>query len=112
MQKEPDGQNPCWDNASRCWRGAFFQKGVIINRTGTDDYYVSLGLIGKLLVAAWKVTKLKLHRNKYAAFAVGTGRDRNCRATLISPIDLDDYEGVPTDIVSPIHLWLANSKSF
>ena len=56
------------------------------------------------------MSQLKLYRNKYCAFALGTGRDINHSVTWISPIDLDDFEVVPTDIVSSMHLWLANGN--
>ena len=57
-KSEVDPENPCWDNASRCWRGAFFQRGLVIKRIDTEESYASLGMVGSLLVAAWKGSKV------------------------------------------------------
>ena len=57
-KSEADPDNPCWDNASRCWRGAVFQRGVVINQIDTGEFYVSLGMVGSLLVAAWRASQV------------------------------------------------------
>ena len=106
-----DDGNEVWDMASRAWRGAFFKRGMIVQKKESGEYYTFLGLTGNLLVSLWKVTPIELQRKgKHIAFAVGTGENYNEKVTWASPIDLDDYEAVPCDVLGPAHLYCANGK--
>ena len=99
QNQDGDDGNAVWDAASRAWRGVFFKRGQIVQKIGTEDHYVCLGLVGHLLVLLWKVTTLKMRGQSNKAFAVGTGDNINIHPTWASPIDLDDYDAVPTTIV-------------
>ena len=55
----PDDNTP-WEMASRCWRGILFQRGLIIHKQETDEFFVSLGLMGQLMVGLWKVKPMGL----------------------------------------------------
>ena len=87
-----------------------FHTGMVIRKTGTDDYYVCIGFFGKLLVLLWKVLPMKLARGRFLAFAVGTGININTHPVWVSALELDDYEALPTTVVSPLHLYLQNGK--
>ena len=106
---EPDG---VWDVCSRVWRGVLFHTGMIIRMVSTDEYFVCLGFIGKLPVALWRVHPMKIARSAFLAFAAGTGAPEfsNSSPTLVCALDLDEFEAVPTKIVSPLQLYIANKK--
>ena len=65
---------------------------------------------------AWQVEMFDVmsrppsNRKLTKAFAVGTDALDNSQAHLINPISMDDYDAIPTKIVSPIHLWLATGR--
>ena len=44
-------------------------------------------------------------------FALGCAECRNAEATGINPLNLDNYDVLPTRTVSPFHLWLANRRT-
>ena len=56
-------------------------------------------------VVPLKVAPLKLFRGKIA-FAVGTGSSVNTSPAWCTAMDLDDYEAVPTKIISPTHMYV------
>ena len=105
-----DEKTDIWGVASKCWRGVLFRKGSVVRKVDTEDYFVVIGYLGKLLVLLWKVVHIKLCRNANMAFAVGTGHNINYRPTLVSGLDIDDYEVIPCDVVAPVAMWLANAK--
>ena len=114
-QRVPNGLPPVkpyeheepYEMASRCWRGILFRKGLIVQRQGTEEYYVSLGQMGTLLVGLWKVKPVKL-LSKKIAYVVGSGDPNfhNAVPTWVSPMDLDDFDAIPTTVISPAHMWL------
>ena len=100
----PEDDGAVWTVSSRVWRGVLFHTGMVIRKTGTDDYYVCIGFIGKLLVLLWKVLPMKLARGRFLAFAVGTGININTHPVWVSAMELDDYDALPTTVISPLHL--------
>ena len=103
----PDG---VWDVSSRTWRGILFNTGMIVKVVGKEEYFVSFGFTGKLLVVLWRVQPFKIQRSTMKGFAVGTGDVINSYPTYASALDLDDYEAVPAKVISPLHLYLVNKK--
>ena len=101
---QPYEHDAPYEMASRCWRGILFRKGLIMQRQGTDEYYVSLGKMGTLLVGLWKVKPVKL-LFKTIAYVVGSGDPNfdNAVPTWVSPVDLDDFDATPTKVISPAH---------
>ena len=77
-----------------------------------DDwcFFVCIGFIGKLIAMLWKFTPMKLQRTSHLAFAVGTGQNLDNDATWAAGLELDDYEAIPTNIVSLLHLYFANGR--
>ena len=106
-----DNDDGPWTMASRAWRGIFFNPGTIVQRQGTDEFYISFGLIGLLLVALWKVLKVDLPGAK-TVYIVGTklASCNNNLPTWISPLELDEFDGIKTQVISPIHFWLLSNK--
>ena len=94
----------------------FFNQGTIIRNVFDQSSYVCIGHIGDLIVLAWKLEMLELmggpprDRKKKMAFVVGTDGVDNAQALLINPLAMDGFDAVPSRIVSPLHLWLANTK--
>ena len=78
-----------------------------MQRLGTDKYYV----IGQLLVALWKVKPMMLNDGS-SCFVVGSGDElySHLLPAFINPIDLDDFEAVPSRIVATINVWWKNGK--
>ena len=50
---------------------------------------------------------MDLNNHKFRAFAVGTGLTENSSPTWASPLNNDDYQAVPTQIVPPLRLCLS-----
>ena len=98
----PEDEGALRTVSSRVWRGVLFHTGMVIGKIGTDDYYVCIGSIGKLLVLLWKVLPLKLARGRFLAFAVSTGCNINTHPVWVSAMELDDYDALPTTVISPI----------
>ena len=105
-----------WDMTPRAWRGVLFRRGTIVTKRDSGEYFAALGLIGTLIVGLWKVkmvTLKKVGRNRgQTVFVIGSGSQGyiNALPTWASPLDLDDYQGIPTKIISPLELWLQNGK--
>ena len=106
-----------WENASRCWRGVLFQRGLIVMRQDSADYFVSLGMMETLMVGLWRVKPMVVHSggpdsDSDLCFVVGSGdKDfTNDLPTWVNPIDMDSFDAVPTRVISPINLWLRNGK--
>ena len=105
-----------WSLMSRKWLGIIFQQGTIVRDAISQNYFLSMGHIADLVVMAWQVEMFDFmsgppsDRKLTKPFAVGTDAVDNYQAHLINPISMDDYDAIPTKIVSPIHLWLATGR--
>ena len=96
--------------ASRAYRGVIFHPGEIVTKGDSQEYFMILGHCAHLMIMLWKVVVMELVDNANKAFAVGTGLNMNDSAIWASPLELDDFHAVPTNIVSPLHLCVSNHK--
>ena len=89
--------------------------GYLLNAISQKQLFVvSLGLMGQLMVALWKVKPMILDSagKETLCFVVGSGDGgySNDLPTWVSPIDIDSFDAVPTKTVAPINVWLRNGK--
>ena len=71
---------------------------------------MALGQCAHFMVVLWHVVDMVLFKNSSKACAVGSGLMQNLISTLVSPLELDDFQVTPTRVISPLHLFLANGK--
>ena len=99
-----------WALASRAYRGVLFHPGEIVCKDGANDYFLVVEQFAHLMLLLWKVVLMGLDNKQLRAFAVGAGPTENSSPTWASPLDMDDFQAVPTQIVSPLQLFLSKGK--
>ena len=88
-----------WALASRAYRGVLFHPGEIVCKDGANDYFMVVGQFAHWIVLLWTVVPMDFNNNQFKAFAVGTGLTDNSSPTWASPLEMDDFQAVPTRIV-------------
>ena len=102
-----------WDTASSCWKSVLFKAGTIIQHHDTGEDTRVIGSVANILVLGWRVTDFELPTKDGVlglVSAAGTGECMNSSAVWLSPLDIDNYDVVPTVISSPIHLYLVHKR--
>ena len=101
-----------WDTASCAWKSCIFRMGLLFHHKMKKTFLLCLGRAGNVVGMGWDVKPFKVPGSKYKGFAVGTGDMVNDHATWLDPQEIDDFMIVPTDIISPLHLFIAAEKKF
>ena len=101
--------NSSWALASAVWRGVFFHSGTIVRDVFTQKTYVCVSHVGEMLVLAWQVAMFNVADGKMA-FLVTDATIANAEPKWLNPLQLDDYDVIPTEVVSPLGLWVANAR--
>ena len=104
-----DERKAVWASSSRVWRGVLFSQGMVVKHATSGEYFVCIGFVGNLLVLLWKIEAVKIAKGK-VVFAVGTGTNKNTYAISATAVSLDDYDAIPTTIISPTHMHLVDNK--
>ena len=70
---------------------------------------VCVSHVGEMLVLAWQVAMFNVADGKMA-FLVTDATIANAEPKWLNPLQLDDYDVIPTEVVSPLGLWVANAR--
>ena len=86
--------------------------GMIVRHVDTGICNLVIGSIANIIVLGWNVKEFSLPapRQGYLGFAVGTGECLTEAPVWINPLEIDNYEVLPTVIASPAHLFLVNRR--
>ena len=100
----------CWDEAARCWQCQLLPAGTVVWCKPLQQYLVSLGALGLTGCLAWQVErvsrKVQGKKEPVVFFRLGGGRVVNSSVSWLFPLDLDEFEVIPTEAVSPLRLYL------
>ena len=104
-------ENDCWDDAARCWQCQLLPAGTVVWRKPQKQYMVSLGALGLTGCLAWHIERVSRkvagRKEPVTFFRLGAGNVENSSVSWMFPLDLDEYEVIPTEVVSPLRLYVA-----
>ena len=99
-----------WGLVSQTWKSVFFERGLLFKSKDSDDAFISLGDVGRLMVMAWAVEEIKIdvpNGDSITVFVVGGEKVINDHVNLFATLDFNDYVSIPVRAISPIHFYLA-----
>ena len=106
-----------WDIANKTWQAMLLQPRSVVRLKGgpfqgelANTYHVVVGILAFKIVVLWQVMPEDIPKSKLKVFRLGAGDVANVRPTLMTCMDLDEFEVVPSTPVRPLHYWLARKK--
>ena len=93
---------PGWSQAGRVWLAVLFRRGLVIRHLVSKAVALVLDPVGACAVLCWRIHEH--NEGDTAYFTVGEGIVTNTASAWVIPLDLGEYEVVPTQAVSPLHL--------
>ena len=100
-------ENDEWFLASRCWQSALFAPRTVIWYKPKGVHYLVLGTITHTIMLLWEVEEvIQPGQKAWKVFIIGGQVVVNRVATLLAPLDLDQFDIVPTEVISPVHFHL------
>ena len=88
-----------WDKCQLAWLTGLLIEGTVFRRVGSQQWYLSLGHLEGLTAIAWPLT----HHGASSKQSMILGKIRVSELEWIAVVDLDDYECMPIEAVSPLN---------
>ena len=104
------GCNIIMGHSIMCMEELCFSEWGCYSTTRKNKLSLCLGRAGNVVGMGWDVKPFNVPGSKYKGFAVGAGDMVNDHATWLDPQEIDDFMFVPTDIISPLRLFIAAKK--
>ena len=108
--EEEDHKQNLWASASLCWQADLFQPRSIIFDKRSSKHYLVLGTLAHSGLVVWEVESKKLGKSNHLVFLLGAGNIINKKPVVLTIIDTDSVQVVPSTPISPLNYHLALGK--